>query len=77
MKFFNEALYFIYMFVVMVIFYTISRASLHLAGQAKRPNPKLLSRGDDISQLKYTISVFLSVSKYFIEKKHYKKTIPM
>ena len=33
------------------------------------PNPKLLSRGEDRSPLKYIISVLLSDSKYFIEKK--------
>ena len=43
--------------------------SSHLASQAKRPNPKLLSRGEDKSPLKYIISVLLSYSKYFIEKK--------
>ena len=46
------------------------KASSHLAGQAKRPNPKLLSRGEDISPLKYIISIFLSNSEYFIEKKY-------
>ena len=35
----------------------ILRASLHMAGQIERPNPKLLSRGEDKS------------SEYFIEKK--------
>ena len=43
-------------------------ASSHLAGQAERPNPKLLSRGEDRSPLKYIISVLLSNSEYFIEK---------
>ena len=40
----------------------------HLAGRIERPNPKLLSRGEDRSSLKYIITVFLSDSKYFIEK---------
>ena len=40
-----------------------------MAGQVKRPNPKLLSRGEDKSPLKYIISVFLSDFEYFIEKK--------
>ena len=40
-----------------------------LAGQAERPNPKLLSRGEDRSLLKYIISFLLSDSEYFIEKK--------
>ena len=44
-------------------------ASSHLASEAKRPNPKLLSRGEDRSQFKYIISVHLSDSEYFIEKK--------
>ena len=44
------------------------RASSHLAGRTKRPNPKLLSRGEDRSSLKYIINVFLSDSEYFIEK---------
>ena len=39
----------------------------HLAGQT--PNPKLLSRGEDRSSLKYIISVLLSDSEYFIENK--------
>ena len=41
----------------------------HLAGQAERPNPKLLSRGEDRSSLKYIINVLLSDCKYFIEEK--------
>ena len=57
------------MFFVMIVFYTTLKASSHLVGQAERPNPKLLSRGEDISPLKCIISVFLSDSKYFIEKK--------
>ena len=44
-------------------------ASSHLAGQADRPNPKLLSKGEDRSPLKYIISVLLSDFEYFIEKK--------
>ena len=44
-------------------------ASSHLAGRTERPNPKLLSRGEDRSSLKYIISILLSDSKYFIEKK--------
>ena len=44
-------------------------ASSHLAGQAERPNPKLLSRGKDRSPLKYIINVLLLDSKYFIKKK--------
>ena len=44
-------------------------ASSHLTGQTERPNPKLLSRGEDKSSLKYIISVLLSNSEYFIEKK--------
>ena len=44
------------------------KASSHMAGQVERPNPKLLSRGER-SPLKYIISVLLSDSKYFIEKK--------
>ena len=36
-------------------------ASSHLAGRTERPNPKLLSGGED--------SVLLSDSEYFIEKK--------
>ena len=49
-------------------FYDSLTTSLHLAGQAERPNSKFLSRGVDTSQLKYIISVHLSNSKYFIEK---------
>ena len=45
------------------------RASTHLAGQTERLNPKLLSRGEDKSPLKYIISVFLSDFEYFIKKK--------
>ena len=45
------------------------RASSHLAGRTERSNPKLLSRGEDRSSLKYIISVLLSNSEYFIEKK--------
>ena len=45
------------------------RASSHLADRTKRPNPKLLSRGEDRSSLKYIISVLLLDSEYFIEKK--------
>ena len=45
------------------------KASSDLAGQAERPNPKLLSKGEDRSPLKYIISVLLSNFKYFIEKK--------
>ena len=45
------------------------RASAHLAGQSERSNPKLLSRGEDRSPLKYIISVFLLDSEYFIKKK--------
>ena len=44
------------------------RASSDLAGQAERSNPKLLSRGEDRSLLKYIISVLLSDFEYFIEK---------
>ena len=47
----------------------ILMASSHLASLAKRPNPKLLSRGEDKSPLKYIITIFLSNSQYFIEKK--------
>ena len=39
-----------------------------MAGQVKRPNAKLLSRGEKRSPLKYIISVLLSDSEYFIEK---------
>ena len=42
--------------------------SLHLAGQAERPNPKLLPRGEKRSPLKYVGNVLLSDSKYFSEK---------
>ena len=45
------------------------RASSDLAGQPERPNPKLLYKGEDRSPLKYIISVLLSDSEYFIEKK--------
>ena len=45
------------------------RPSSDLAGQAKRPNPKLLSKAEDRSPLKYIISVLLSDYEYFIEKK--------
>ena len=44
-------------------------ASSHLAGRTEGPNPKLLSRGEDRSSLKYIINVLLSDSEYFIEKK--------
>ena len=44
-------------------------ASSHLVGRTERPNPKLHSKGEDRSSLKYIISVLLSDSKYFIEKK--------
>ena len=47
----------------------IFRASSHLAGRTERPNPKLLSRGEDRSSLKYIINVLLLDSEYFIEKK--------
>ena len=43
-------------------------ASSHLAGQVERSNPKLLSRGEDKSPLKYIISVILLDYEYFIEK---------
>ena len=43
-------------------------ASSHLAGQAERPNPTLLSRGEDRSALKYIINVLLLDFEYFIEK---------
>ena len=43
--------------------------SSHLASQVERPNPKLLSRGEDRSPLKYIISVLLLDSEYFIEKR--------
>ena len=45
------------------------RAYSDLADQAERPNPKLLSKGEDRSPLKYIISVLLLDSEYFIEKK--------
>ena len=45
------------------------RASAYLVGQNERPNPKLLSRGEDKGSLKYIISVLLSDFEYFIEKK--------
>ena len=41
----------------------------HLATQIERANPKLLSRGEDRSSLKYITKVFLSDFEYFIEKK--------
>ena len=44
-------------------------ASSHLASQAERPNPKLLSKGEDRSPLKYIINVLLLDSEYFIEKR--------
>ena len=44
-------------------------ASSHLVGQAERPNLKFLSRGEVRDPLKYIISVLLSDSEYFIEKK--------
>ena len=53
----------------LVGFWIDLRASSHMAGQVERPNPKLLSRGEDRSSLKYIIDAFLSNSKYFIEKK--------
>ena len=43
--------------------------SSHLASRTERPNPKLLSRGEDRSSLKYIINVLLSDSEYFIDKK--------
>ena len=52
-----------------VIRKVIMRASSHLASRIERPNPKLLSRGEDKSSLKYIINVFLSNFEYFIEKK--------
>ena len=45
------------------------RASSHLADRTERPNPKHFSKGEDRSSLKYIISVLLSDSEYFIEKK--------
>ena len=45
------------------------RASSDLAGQVERSNPKLLSRGEDRSSLKYIINVLLLNSKYFFERK--------
>ena len=50
-------------------FERIFRASSDLAGQAERSNPKLFSRGEDRSPLKYIVSVLLLDSEYFIEKK--------
>ena len=44
-------------------------ASSHLASQSREAKPKLLSRGEDRSPLKYIINVLLSDSEYFIEKK--------
>ena len=40
-----------------------------MAGQVEKLNPKLLSRGEDRSPLKYIINVLMSDSEYFIEKK--------
>ena len=41
----------------------------HLVSQAKRPNSKFISRGEDRSPLKYIINVLLLDFEYFIEKK--------
>ena len=51
------------------IYLQVVTASSHLVDRTKRPNPKLLSRGEDISLLKYIMSVLLSDYEYFIEKK--------
>ena len=51
-----------------VTFFQLLVASTHLASQVERPNPKLLSRGEDRSPLKYIINVLLSNYEYFIEK---------
>ena len=51
------------------LFQSYLTASSHLVSQAKRPNPKLFSRGEDKSPLKYIFSVLLSNFEYFIEKK--------
>ena len=40
-----------------------------MVGQVERQNPKLLSKGEERSPIKYIISVLLLDSKYFIEKK--------
>ena len=45
------------------------RGTSHYAVQAERPLPKFLSRAERRSSLKYIMSVFLSNSEYFIEKK--------
>ena len=45
------------------------RASSNLVGQAERPNPKILSKGEDRSSLKYIITILLPDSEYFIEKR--------
>ena len=47
----------------------IIRGSSHYATQAKTPLPKLLSRGERRSPLKYIMDVFLLDFEYFIEKK--------
>ena len=45
------------------------RGSSHYVGQVERSLPKLLSRGEGRSPLKYIINVLLSNFEYLIEKK--------
>ena len=42
------------------------KASSNLTAQAERSNPKLFSKGEDRSPLKYIINVLLLDSEYFI-----------
>ena len=43
-------------------------ASSHLADRTERPNPKLLSRGEDRSSLKYIISVLCQIMSILLKK---------
>ena len=53
---------------------TLLRGSSHYTSQVKRLLPKLLSRGEGRSPLKYIMSVLLSYFEYFIEKKFHLST---
>ena len=52
----------------------IPRGSSQFAGQVQRSNPKLLSRGEGRSLLKYDINVLLSIFEYLIDKKFWLST---
>ena len=53
----------------MALYSVVKLGAFTLAGLVERSLPKLLSRGEGRSPLKYIMSVFLSNFEYFIEKK--------